>query len=122
MASVDDYRKLIKQLLTKYAQLPTVDNKVENETIFDSAKDRYMLISIGWYQGRRIHHCIIHVDIIDGHVWIQANNTDQLIAEEFVAAGISPQSIVLGLQPPEIRPHTDYGVPYSQQKQKPLKI
>jgi len=47
-------------------------------------------------------------------VWIQANNTDRLIAEELVAAGIPPESIVLGLQPPDVRPYTAYGLPCSE--------
>ncbi|MGB3508865.1 MAG: element excision factor XisI family protein [Microcoleaceae cyanobacterium] len=32
------------------------------------------------------------------------------MAEELVAAGISAKSIVLGMQPPEVRPYTAYGV------------
>ncbi len=55
---------------------------------------------------RRSYNCVIHIDIIDSQVWIQANNTDRLIAEELVAAGIPAKSIVLGLQPPDVRPHT----------------
>ena len=54
---------------------------------------------------------MIHIDIIDSQVWIQANNTDRLIAEELVAAVIPAKSIVLGLQPPDVRPYTAYGVP-----------
>jgi XisI protein len=56
---------------------------------------------------RRSYNCVIHnIDIIDGQVWIQANNTDRLMAEELVAAGIPVKSIVLGLQPPDVRPYT----------------
>jgi XisI protein len=56
---------------------------------------------------RRSYNCVIHnIDIIDGQVWIQANNTDRLISEELVAAGIPAKSIVLGLQPPDVRPYT----------------
>ncbi|MEG3918290.1 element excision factor XisI family protein [Microcoleus sp. POL10_C6] len=69
-----------------------------------------MLINIGWLNEQRIYHFVIYIDIIDGQVWIQANNTDRLIAEELVAAGIPAKSIVLGLQPPDVRPHTAYGV------------
>ena len=65
---------------------------------------------------------MIHIDIIDGQVWIQANNTDRLIAEELVAAGIPAESIVLGLQPPDVRPHTAYGVPCSEQQRECLKV
>lgn len=122
MASLENYRKIVKQLLTEYAQIPASDNEVQNETIFDSENDRYMLLSLGWSKGRRIHHCVMHIDIIDGQVWIQANNTDRLIAEELVAAGIPPEAIVLGLQPPEVRPYTAYGVPRSQKQQESLQV
>jgi hypothetical protein len=122
MASLENYRKIVKQLLTEYAQIPASDNEVQNETIFDSENDRYMLLSLGWSKGRRIHHCVIHIDIIDGQVWIQANNTDRLIAEELVAAGIPPEAIVLGLQPPEVRRYTAYGVPRSQKQQESLQV
>jgi hypothetical protein len=122
MASLENYRKLVKQLLTEYAQIPTRNSEVQDETIFDPENDRYMLVSLGWSKGRRIHHCVMHIDIIDEQVWIQANNTDRLIAEELVAAGIAPESIVLGLQPPEARPYTTYGVPHSQKQQDSLNV
>ncbi len=122
MASLENYRKIVKQLLTEYAQIPASDNEVQNETIFDSENDRYMLLSLGWSKGRRIHHCVMHIDIIDGQVWIQANNTDRLIAEELAAAGIPPEAIVLGLQPPEVRRYTAYGVPRSQKQQESLQV
>ncbi|MCL1475879.1 XisI protein [Argonema antarcticum] len=111
MDIIEDYRKLVKQLLNKYASFFNSDNEVKTQTIFDLENDRYILLSIGWLGGRRVHHCIMHIDIIDFQVWIQENNTDRLIAEELVAAGISPKSIILGLQPPEVRAYTSYGVP-----------
>ena len=120
MASIEKLRDAVKQLLTEYAQIPTYDSQVEYKTIFDLKSDRYMLISIGWYRDRRIHDCIMHLDIIDGQIWIQANNTDRYIAEELVAAGILPKSIVLGLQPPEVRQFTAYGVPQSETPEKTL--
>lgn len=122
MAVLENHRKLVKQLLTEYAQIPAPDSGVQDQTIFDSENDRYMLLSLGWSKGRRIHNCVMHIDIIDGQVWIQANNTDRLIAEELVAAGIPPEAIVLGLQPPEVMPYTAYGVPHSQKQQDSLKV
>lgn len=116
MDNLENYRQIVKQLMKEYADLSTFDSGVENETIFDVENDRYMLLSIGWLQGRRIHYCIMHIDIIEEQVWIQANNTDRLIAQELIAAGVSPESIVLGLQPPERREYTGYGVPHKQQE------
>ena len=97
MDSLNNYRQLVKQLLTEYAEIPVFDSGTQNETIFDGENDRYMLINIGWFNDQRIHHCVIHIDIIDGQVWIQANNTDRLIAEELVSAGVPAESIVLAL-------------------------
>jgi XisI protein len=122
MATLENYRQIVKQLLREYAQIPTSESEVQNETIFDSENDRYMFLSLGWSKGRRVHYCVMHIDIIDGQVWIQANNTDRLIGEELVAAGIPPELIVLGLQPPEVRVYTAYGVPHSKPQQESLKI
>ena len=122
MDSLNNYRKLVKQLLTEYADIPVFDSGIQNEVIFDLENDRYMLINIGWFNEQRIHYCVIHIDIIDGQVWIQANNTDRLIAEELVAAGVPAKSIVLGLQPPEVRPYTAYGVPTREQQRESLKV
>ena len=93
MASLENYRNLVKQILTEYGQISPSDSGVENTTIFDLENDRYILLSLGWSKGRRIHYCVMHIDIIDTQVWIQANNTDRLIAEELVAAGI-PQKLL----------------------------
>jgi hypothetical protein len=122
MDSLNNYRELVKQILTEYAEIPVFDSGIKNETIFDGENDRYMLLNIGWFNDQRIHHCVIHIDIIDGLVWIQANNTDRLIAEELVAAGVPAKSIVLGLQPPDVRPYTAYGVPSKQHPRESLKV
>lgn len=122
MDSLNNYRKLVKQILSEYAEIPVFDSGIQNEIIFDLENDRYMLINIGWFNEQRIHYCVIHIDIIDGQVWIQANNTDRLIAEELVAAGIPAESIVLGLQPPDVRPYTAYGVPTREQQRESLKV
>ena len=122
MNSLNNNCKLVKQLLTEYAEIPVFDRGTKNEIIFDLENDRYMLINIGWFNEQRIHHCVIHIDIIDGQVWIQANNTDRLIAEELVAAGLPAKSIVLGLQPPDVRPYTAYVVPTREQQRESLKV
>ncbi|MEG4235769.1 XisI protein [Microcoleus sp. Pol11C3] len=122
MDSLNNYRKLVKQLLTEYAEIPVFDSGTQNEIIFDLENDRYMLINIGWFNEQRIHHCVIHIDIIDGQVWIQGNNTDRLIAEELVAAGVPAESIVLGLEPLDVRLYTAYGVPTREQQRESLKV
>jgi len=67
-------------------------------------------MTIGWENQNRIHHPVIHIDIIDGKLWIQADNTDCAIASELVLAGVPKSDIVLGFRMPEVRRFTEYAV------------
>lgn len=53
---------------------------------------------------------MIHIEIIDGKVWIQRDWTEEVVAGELVEAGIPKIDIVLGFKPPEIRPYTEFAV------------
>ena len=66
-------------------------------------------MSVGW-DGRRVHGCLIHIDLIDGKCWIQRDGTESGIALELEAAGIPKDHIVLAFRPPEVRQHTGYAV------------
>jgi XisI protein len=57
---------------------------------------------------RRVHGCLIHVDIIDGKFWIQRDGTEQGIANELVHAGVPKDHIVLGFRSAELRKHTEF--------------
>lgn len=52
----------------------------------------------------------MHLDIKDGKIWIQRNQTDKLLADELVAMGVPKNDIVLGLQPVYAREYTGYSV------------
>ena len=55
-----------------------------------------------------MHHVAVHVEVRGDRVWLQCDNTDLVVAEDLVAAGIPKSSIVLGFRAPELRPHTGY--------------
>ncbi len=104
------YRQYIKELLTEYSKCTPINGEIEVQTIFDTEHDHYQIVDLGWDKHRRIYNCIMHLDIKDGKIWIQRNQTDRLIAEELVVMGISKQDIILGLQPVYAREYTGYGV------------
>jgi hypothetical protein len=53
---------------------------------------------------------MIHVDIINGKIWIQRDGTEYGIANELVNAGIPKNQIVLAFQPADIRQYTEFAV------------
>ncbi len=110
MDTLNTYREIIQNVLSDYVRLQYAYGNIQNETIFDREADRYMVVSIGWQKVKRIHGCLIHIDIINGKVWIQRDGTEHGIANELVAAGIPKDQIVLGFYTPEVRQHTEYAV------------
>jgi XisI protein len=51
---------------------------------------------------------LIHVDIIDGKLWIQHDGTERGIARDLTAGGIPNDRIVLAFQHLSRRRHGDY--------------
>jgi hypothetical protein len=50
------------------------------------------------------------VDLIDHKIWIQYDDTEEGIANDFIAAGVPTQDIVLGFRYPKIRAYTNFAV------------
>ncbi len=108
MDTLNNYREIIETLLTKISGYPHSSDTCEYRTLFDRKSDSYMFLRIGWEKNHRIHHAIIHLEIINGKIWIQENNTDLPIADDLEEAGIPKTDIVLGFQHPSVRQYTDY--------------
>lgn len=109
MATIDEYRQYIKNLLTARAKL-VWDKRIKAETIFDPERDHYQLIYVGWIDSKRVYGPVLHLDIIDGKIWIQQDGTEVGIANELVELGVPKHDIVLGFNPPKLRQYTDFAV------------
>jgi hypothetical protein len=78
-------------------------------TLNRDRRDRYLLVEVGCQNGDRIYGSFLHLDIIN-KVWIQHDGTEDGIAYELEAAGISKNHIVLAFKSPERRKLTEYAV------------
>jgi hypothetical protein len=108
MDSIDAWRDLIERLLIERAALPYDNVQVQSRLVFDRARDSYMLVEVGWQEQERMHGIHLHLDIIDGRIWIQYDGTEHGFAHDLVAAGVPKDRIVLGFRPPQWRAHTGY--------------
>ena len=80
------------------------------ELVFDRTRDRYLLVETGWENGRRIYGTLLHLDIINGKIWIQQDGTEQGIANELIALGVPKDRIVLGFKSLQRRQITEFAV------------
>lgn len=110
MDRITQYRQIITSLLDEYAGYERPDSNIELETIFDTERDRYQLVALGWRKKKRIHGCVIHIDIKDGKVWLQHDTTDARIAEQLVEMGIPKEELVLAFYTEFRRRHTGFAV------------
>jgi XisI protein len=110
MDSLNSYGPIIEQCLLPYTTIPYAYGQVQCRPVFDRERQSFLLITEGWQGAKRIHGCLVHIDIIAGKVWIQRDDTDGGIAYTLVEAGIPKEQIVLGFQEPRVRPYTDYAV------------
>jgi hypothetical protein len=110
MNTLEHYREIVRKLIQEYASYKPSHGQIETEAIVDPERDHYEVMHIGWDGPRRVHGSVVHIDIIDGKIWIQHDGTSRSVAEELLEAGVPREDIVLGFHPAELRQYTDFGV------------
>jgi hypothetical protein len=111
MDKIAKYREIVQSLLLPYAAHRYANADVENEAVFDREHDHYLIMQVGWQEGiRRIHGCLLHLDIIGDKIWIQRDGTEDGIVYALEKAGIPKSDIVPGFHPAKDRPLTGYAI------------
>ena len=104
MDTLNRYREIAREVLLPLTQRRYSGLDVINEAVFDTQTDRYLIMTVGWQNHiRRITRCLVQLDIINGKIWIQQDNTEEGIADELEAAGIPKSHIVLAFHPEKDR-------------------
>lgn len=99
MDRVNEYRQIIQNFLADFI----AKNDPNAQLVFDQERDRYLVMHNEWRNHNRIYGCVIQLDIIDGQIWIQQNNTEIYVDRELIAQGVTPQDIIFGFRSPSIR-------------------
>ncbi len=110
MDKLTRYREAVRRLVEEYGGHKPSHGEIESYPVIDPVRDHYLAVQAGWDRRRRVQGAFLHIDIIDGKVWIQFNGTDRRVADELAAAGVAKEDIVLADKPAEVRPLTGYAV------------
>jgi len=110
MEKLEQYRNFVEKVITKYAQFKPSHGDIEVQVIFDRERDRYLLVHVGWDNKHRVRRCVLQMDIKNGKIWIQQDNTEIGMANEFLKLGVPNEDIVLAFYSPYIRQFTDFAV------------
>lgn len=108
LGKLPTYRAVVRAILEEYASYKPSYGEIEIQTLFDSERDRYQVLAVGWDGKERIYGCSLHLDIKNEKIWIQVNNTEWDIGQKLVENGIPKGDIVIGFQPPFLRQFSGY--------------
>jgi hypothetical protein len=109
MDKIVKYQQAILELLHEYAEYYKGSNSpTKYYVIADKENHHYLLNEIGFSNRHFVNSTIFHFDIINGKVWLQANNTKHLIADELIEKGVPKNEIVLGFHEPHLRQYTGF--------------
>jgi hypothetical protein len=104
------YREIIRRILTDYARGRFAAGDIRSQVVVDPDRDHFQLLNVGWDGDRRVHGTVLHLDLIDGKIWVQHDGTDRPVVEALEAAGVPKEDIVLAWHPPYLRELTGYAV------------
>lgn len=110
MDKIKIYQDIILQILAEYSKIRYSNLEAENQLIADKENYRYQVVTIGWEGSKFIHDCPIHMDIINGKIWIQRNMTEIDLGRELTEKGVPKSDIVLGFLSPKVREYSEYAV------------
>jgi|JI9StandDraft_2_1071091.scaffolds.fasta_scaffold787612_1 XisI protein len=110
MDRLENYRSIIKQLLEDYRVqgLESDDPGTDRIVIADATTDNYLLLNVGWWQGKRITGATLHLRLLHGKIQIEEDWTEKGITADLLQAGISRDEIVLAFHSPETRKYTEF--------------
>ena len=109
-ATLNEWRRLIKKLLTDLAAIPYAGKVAPKaKTVFDESADAYLVVVEGWDDVLRLHGCVAHLEIRGDKIWILLDGTEYGLATELLAAGVPKDHIVLGFKSPRSRAQLQTG-------------
>jgi hypothetical protein len=100
-----NYSQVIQDVLDFHANLVPAMH-----AIYDTDRDRYQLLNIGWNGESQIFGCPAYVVIEHGKIWIHRDYTEPGIANQLLEAGVPKGDIILAFHAPNVRQYTDFAV------------
>ena len=103
MDNLTHHRELLERILSEHTKVPYAHGDIRIQTIFDRDANHYLLMLVGRDKARRVHGCLVHVDLDGDKFLIQRDGTEYGIARELLEAGIPKERVVMSFRPPELQ-------------------
>ncbi len=110
MADLENYRKYIKEIILWAAGNKYANSSLEKKPVFDTDRDRYLLMVNGFEGKQRFNYALIDVEIRNGKFWIHYDGLEDGVATYLLEKGVPKADIVLAFYSPEKRKLTEFAL------------
>jgi XisI protein len=81
---------------------------LERRFIVDDHNGYYQILDLGWEDQKFVQDIMVHIDLRQDFIWVQADNTTHGVVEALLEQGVPKNRIVLGFHAPYKRPYTGF--------------
>ncbi len=99
MDKINQYRQIVKQVVTYYSRFKPSHGDIRLDTVFDEGQDRYSLMQVGWDRGKRIRGNLIYITLSGEKVIIEYDGMESGITQDLIDKGIPEEDIILAFVP-----------------------
>lgn len=99
MDKINQYRQIVKQVVTYYSRLKPSHGNIRLDTIFDEAQDRYGLMQVGWDREKRVRGSLIYITLSGGKVIVEYDGMESGITQDLIDKGVPEEDIILAFVP-----------------------
>ncbi len=95
MDNAKNYRKIIKNVIQKYANLRPSHGNIRLDPIFDETNDRYVLMQTGWDKGHRVRGNLIYLALEGEKICVEYDGLEHGIMDDLIKGGVPEDKIFL---------------------------
>ncbi|MBD2771755.1 XisI protein [Iningainema tapete] len=99
MDKINQYRQIVKQVVTYYSRLKPSHGNIRLDTVFDEQQDRYGLMQVGWDRGKRVRGNLIYITLLGEKVIVEYDGMESGITQDLIEKGIPEEDIILAFVP-----------------------
>ena len=94
MGSKMNYADILTRVLREEEQFQPSFVPVKIAAVCDQFSGQFMLVAFGWEGQRHVGNILFHARLIDGHVVIETDMTEEGLKPQLIEAGIRPEDFL----------------------------
>lgn len=111
MDKINNYKNIVRNLLSEIAENFRKSNRWEVIEAFDEQHGQYILFTDGWQGEKREYGYFMHIEVSEkGKIWLRRDGTDLNIGQLILDEQVPKSDLVLAFNSPKMRAMTEFAV------------